>query len=614
MAKLRRIAVGVGVACCLAAVVSGARSANIGKHVARASSSAVTASQLAALDRSVIEIDEQAALAPEQQSPVSSPGCEALYDGLVPLSGGQITYSGSLKGGWRFLYTGAAYPAQQSRGFVQGSWAGADSPAWLTGQVWLVTPSGESLQLGGATLEEFSPSGCPQLAFPGYASPLGLSYKWSGGFGNADGGLAVAGVCGDVSTSFPYTYGAISVSTRIRITKAYLPDNHNPAVICASAGDYPETAGGLAHTWSNYGNAGGTPGGLIPAYTTVQIACKVAGFKVANGNPWWYQIDEAPWGDREDGAQFYVSADAFYNNGATSGSLRGTPFVDPDVPDCSASTGPPATYAERASIHHAVHTFANYHNASAQGPDIAVGQTVQVSCKVYDPTIASVNPDGYWYRIASSPWNNNYYAPANTFLDGDPPNGPYTHNTDFAVPDCTKSSTGSSTRPSVTVAKGPVAPFGFRYAVTVSGFAANASVAISCRDSVDPSGFFNFDLKTNASGTGFTQKECYSADGPDHWVVADGKYTSNRVQWGAGGSTAPPISGPPSVGSPEAGHLWIVTLGDSYTAGDGAGANYDGRCHLSYNSYAELYMNELRRDGRSVDIWQAACSATRRAK
>jgi hypothetical protein len=70
------------------------------------------------------------------------------------------------------------------------------------------------------------------------------------------------------------------------------------------------------------------------------------------------------------------------------------------------------------------------------GPAIAAGQWVQVSCKVYDPAIGSVNPDGYWYRIASAPWNNAYYSPANTFMNGDPYGGPYTHNTDFAVPDC----------------------------------------------------------------------------------------------------------------------------------------------------------------------------------
>ena len=98
---------------------------------------------------------------------------------------------------------------------------------------------------------------------------------------------------------------------------------------------------------------------------------------------------------------------------------------------------PPAQrWAEQETPNHSVNTFTNYHNASGVGPAIAAGQWVQVSCKVYDPTIQSVNPDGYWYRIASSPWNNAYYAPANTFMNGDPYGGPYTHNTDFAVPNC----------------------------------------------------------------------------------------------------------------------------------------------------------------------------------
>jgi hypothetical protein len=92
---------------------------------------------------------------------------------------------------------------------------------------------------------------------------------------------------------------------------------------------YSETAGSVAHTWTNYTNAGGTQGPTISAYQTVQIACKLAGFKVADGNTWWYRIAQSPW----NGA-YYVSADAFYNNGATSGSLAGTPFVDPNVPNC----------------------------------------------------------------------------------------------------------------------------------------------------------------------------------------------------------------------------------------------------------------------------------------
>ncbi|RNM16238.1 hypothetical protein [Nocardioides pocheonensis] len=102
-----------------------------------------------------------------------------------------------------------------------------------------------------------------------------------------------------------------------------------PTPTPAPAPTWSETTGGAAHTWTNYTNAGGTEGPTIAGYTTVQIACKVTGFKVADGNTWWYRIASSPW----NGA-YYVSADAFYNNGQTSGSLLGTPFVDPNVPNC----------------------------------------------------------------------------------------------------------------------------------------------------------------------------------------------------------------------------------------------------------------------------------------
>jgi hypothetical protein len=92
---------------------------------------------------------------------------------------------------------------------------------------------------------------------------------------------------------------------------------------------YTETVGGVSHTWTNYSNAGGSEGPSIPSYETVQIACKVTGFKVADGNTWWYRIASSPWNN-----QYYVSADAFYNNGETSGSLHGTPLVDSAVPNC----------------------------------------------------------------------------------------------------------------------------------------------------------------------------------------------------------------------------------------------------------------------------------------
>ena len=102
-----------------------------------------------------------------------------------------------------------------------------------------------------------------------------------------------------------------------------------PPPVAVPAPTYAETTGGAANTWTNYTNAGGSQGPTIPGFTTVQIACKTGGFRVADGNTWWYRIASSPWNN-----QYFVSADAFYNNGATSGSLHGTPYVDPAVPDC----------------------------------------------------------------------------------------------------------------------------------------------------------------------------------------------------------------------------------------------------------------------------------------
>ena len=93
--------------------------------------------------------------------------------------------------------------------------------------------------------------------------------------------------------------------------------------------NHSETVGGQTHTWTNYTNAGGDEGPVINSGTTVQIACKLHGFHVSNGNDWWYKVASDPWSSR-----YYASADAFYNNGRTSGSLVGTPYQDDAVTLC----------------------------------------------------------------------------------------------------------------------------------------------------------------------------------------------------------------------------------------------------------------------------------------
>jgi hypothetical protein len=117
---------------------------------------------------------------------------------------------------------------------------------------------------------------------------------------------------------------------------------------------------------------------------------------------------------------------------AAAASAVTTPSPGPLLPVPSDAP----TRTEQETPARPVNTFQNYHVPSVTGPLIAAGAYIQVSCKVYDPTILSVSPDGYWYRIASRPWKNAYFAPANTFMNGDSYGGPYTHNTDFAVPNC----------------------------------------------------------------------------------------------------------------------------------------------------------------------------------
>ncbi|MCW2980479.1 MAG: domain containing protein [Solirubrobacterales bacterium] len=237
------------------------------------------------------------------------------------------------------------------------------------------------------------------------------------------------------------------------------------------AGYMGETARNVGQTEA-CGAAGPTPPGSVPS----PAALPPGGYYVqyADGGVYWRSGPDWNTAEAMPGVGFYPgtivrptcyqagaanvpgSADAMWEQASQVGGPGGGSgwinehFVadgqalgqpSPGIPACTSSAPPPApptqtTWSEQETPNHPVNTFTNYHNASGMGPAIAAGQWVEVSCKVYDPTIASVNPDGYWYRIASSPWNNGYYSPANTFMNGDPYGGPYTHNTDFSVPDC----------------------------------------------------------------------------------------------------------------------------------------------------------------------------------
>jgi hypothetical protein len=98
-----------------------------------------------------------------------------------------------------------------------------------------------------------------------------------------------------------------------------------------------------------------------------------------------------------------------------------------------ASNGP--TWKEQAAEGGA-RTYGNPHSLAKTGPRIEPFQYVIVSCREHAPVMPSVG-EGYWYRIHSPPWNDNYYAPSNSFWNGDKPgqDGPE-HQTDFSVQPC----------------------------------------------------------------------------------------------------------------------------------------------------------------------------------
>lgn len=84
--------------------------------------------------------------------------------------------------------------------------------------------------------------------------------------------------------------------------------------------------------------------------------------------------------------------------------------------------------------------------------------------------------------------------------------------------------------PAISLARGGSAPSGYWYSVTLSHFPPNSSVSLTCRDSVDPGGFYTETEQIDANGNGGDSTLCYSADHPDHWVTGGG-YESNHVTW-----------------------------------------------------------------------------------
>lgn len=113
---------------------------------------------------------------------------------------------------------------------------------------------------------------------------------------------------------------------------------------------------------------------------------------------------------------------------------------DMPVPNClTCITGAGGrTFTEQADGGSAKPTFRNPLVFGGLGRPVQPGEKIEVVCRFYQPDAPpSVKHDGWWYLIASSPWNRKYYTVANSYLNGDPPEGPYSTNVDNGVPECT---------------------------------------------------------------------------------------------------------------------------------------------------------------------------------
>jgi len=186
-------------------------------------------------------------------------------------------------------------------------------------------------------------------------------------------------------------------------------------------------------------------------------------------------------------------------------------------------------------------------------------EQVQLECYVFGQPVGPYN-DQLWYYVlnVTRPTNNGLpdVGMLNAhFID----DGLAANVVDAGVPACVDNlppTPPAALAPAATLVQGPATPSGYRYAVNLSGFTANSSVVVTCYDSVNPGGFHTFTLPTNSSGAASTASYCYSADGPDHWVRANG-VESNHVTWSGpagdpggstgGGSGGASPSSPPST-------------------------------------------------------------------
>ena len=135
---------------------------------------------------------------------------------------------------------------------------------------------------------------------------------------------------GSSGAGHPSAQGSPSAATRTSTSPSPSP---SPAISSAPASaarrTWAETTFSQSKTFADYVNAGYPLGAPLSARQVVKVSCRVRGFVVKDGDPWWYRLASPPWDGR-----YYATSDVFYNIPDTSGNPINGVVVDKRVPVC----------------------------------------------------------------------------------------------------------------------------------------------------------------------------------------------------------------------------------------------------------------------------------------
>jgi hypothetical protein len=155
-------------------------------------------------------------------------------------------------------------------------------------------------------------------------------------------GAVVAAVIGAVIAASVVVYLAVGSSSASQSSANGTPTatrsaNTAPTHTVSSATVAPavgptwtETAFSQSKTFADYVNAGYPLGAPLSPGQPVKVSCRVRGFVVQDGDPWWYRLASPPWN-----GHYYATSDVFYNTPNTSGNPINGVVVDKRVPVCS---------------------------------------------------------------------------------------------------------------------------------------------------------------------------------------------------------------------------------------------------------------------------------------